>query len=123
MSNGINQDGEKNNLLIDAAVLAESLGIKVEQVYKFTQLFIQTAKEEFNALETAINAQDLSLIAMIGHRLKSSSSTVGANLFAEQCRILESFKNGGDVSQARDIFAKLQFMLEAIENDHEKRIK
>lgn len=123
MSNGINQDGEKNNLLIDAAVLAESLGIKVEQVYKFTQLFIQTAKEEFDALEKAINAQDLSLIAMIGHRLKSSSSTVGANLFAEQCKILESFNNGGDVSQARDIFAKLQFMLEAIENDHEKRIK
>jgi len=123
MSIGVDQDNEKDVLLVDASILAEILGIKVDQVYKFTEMFIQSAKGEFEALEKAISTQDLSSIASIGHRLKSSSSTVGANQFAEQCKILESFKNSGDVSLAGEIVAKLRLMLEAIENDHEKRTK
>jgi len=116
------QFNEEADVLTNASELAQSLGIKIEQVYKFTQLFIQTAKCEFIELEKAINNQDLSAIATIGHRLKSSSLTVGASQFSDQSKILEAFSSGGDIGQARDIFTKLQSLLKAIEIYHNKRI-
>ena len=113
---------DKSELLIDASTLAESLGISLEQVNKFTHLFIKTAKQNLVELENTIRIQDLKLAALVAHRLKSSSSTVGAQQFSERCQILESFKDGGDVVQAKDILHQLQSMLKAIENDMERRI-
>lgn len=121
MSSGTCQFDEEANVLANASELANSLGLRVEQIHKFTQLFIQTARNELLELEKAIHAQDLSAIAKIGHRMKSSSSTIGAYQFAELCKILESLKTDGDVNQASALFAQLQSLLTRIEACHVKR--
>lgn len=111
---------QKAKLLVDATILAESLGIKIEQIHKYTLLFIESAKEGLVEIESALKEKNLQAVALTGHRLKSSSLTVGAQQFSELCKILESLKNGEEIDRAKSIVAQMQSMLNLIEADIEK---
>ena len=119
MQSEYNVDGYE--FLVDSSFLAESLGIQVEQIERFLHIFVKSAKEDLIALNSALAIPDFQAIGMIGHRLKSSSSTVGAQQFSVLCRHLESFKNGGDESRAREIAEQLENQLKSIENYIETR--
>ena len=110
----------KGKLLVDAAILAESLGVKIEQVYKYTLIFIDSAKEGLVEIESSLKEKNLQAVALTGHRLKSSSLTVGAQQFSELCKILESLANDEEIDRAESIFAQMQLMLSLIEANIEK---
>ena len=105
-----------NEFLVDASVVAESLGVKIEQIERFLRIFVDSAKQDLAALENAVAAPDFQTVGMISHRLKSSSLTVGAQQFSDLCKYLESFKNGGDENRALEIVGQLRIQLESIEN-------
>lgn len=111
---------QKAKLLVDAAILAESLGVRIEQIHKYTLLFIESAKEGLVEIESALKEKNLRTVAFTGHRLKSSSLTVGAQQFSELCKILESLKNGEEIDRAKSVVAQMQSMLNLIEADIEK---
>jgi len=114
-----NVDGYE--FLVDSSILAVSLGVQVEQIERFLHIFVKSAKEDLIALNTALAIPDFKAIGMIGHRLKSSSSTVGAQQFSVLCKHLESFKNGDDANCAREIAEQLENQLKSIENHIENR--
>ena len=117
-----NNIGECANILVEASVLADSLGVKVEQIHKFTLMFINSANLGMIELEDALEKQDMAAITMIGHRLKSSSATVGANQFSELCGVLETCKDKEKFDKARETIFQLKSVLKSIEDVANKKI-
>lgn len=106
--------------LIDLSVLAVSLGQDDPvKMHKYFLLFVDSTKESMKEIEVALTNADLICAAALGHRLKSAALTVGALSFAELCKELESFKNGGEIERAREISQQMQLLLESIEKQLE----
>ncbi len=106
--------------LIDLSVLAASIGQNDPvKIHKYFLLFVESTKESMKEVETALTNADLMCVAVLGHRLKSASLTVGALSFAELCKELESLKNGGEIKRAKEILQQMQLILELIEKQLE----
>ncbi|MCP5244623.1 MAG: response regulator [Burkholderiales bacterium] len=113
---------ERAHILTEASVLADQLGVKVEQIHKFTLMFIKSANLGIIELEDALEKQDMLAIAVIGHRLKSSSATIGAIQFSELCGILETCKDKEKFEKAIETVAQLKSVLKSIEDVANKNI-
>lgn len=114
---------QNTNTLIDPSVLAVSLGRNDPiQMHKYFVLFVESTKESMREMEIALNNADLTTVAALGHRVKSAAQTVGATSFAEYCKELESFKDGGEIVCAREIFQQMQLLLESIEKQLESNL-
>ncbi|MDH5552353.1 MAG: response regulator, partial [Nitrosomonas sp.] len=113
-------DTPESDTLVDLSVLAVSLGQNDPvKINKFFLLFVESTKESMEEIDVALTNADFRSIAALGHRLKSAALTVGALSFAECCKELESFKNGGDIERARKVLQHMQLLLEAIEKQLE----
>lgn len=111
---------ENTDTLIDPSVLAVSIGhTDPVKIHKYFVLFVESTKESMKEIEVAVANNDLKTIAALGHRLKSAALTVGALSFAELCKALESFKNGGEIERAKEILQQMQLLLELIEQQLE----
>ena len=75
---------------VDPTALMEVLGTDDQGVLaEFYVDFIRTFEESSSDIFSAYAAKDAEQIGAIGHRLKSSSRTVGANTLADCCQELE----------------------------------
>jgi len=100
--------------VIDLSVLAKSVGNDPAKLRKFALKFLESAQKGVAEIEAALEREDRAALAAAGHRLKSSSRTVGALGFADLCHALEQGKDDGNMNQARDIVARLRPLLEQI---------
>ncbi|MBC7404859.1 MAG: response regulator [Cytophaga sp.] len=107
------------NVNIDLAILGKFFSKAPEKVGIFALKFIASAHKAIAELEAARQHHKLDDICAIGHRLKSSARTVGANGFADLCHELEQLKHGGDVVQAENLLVQLPLLLINIEQEVE----
>ncbi len=100
--------------VIDLSVLAKSVGNDPAKLRKFALKFLESAQKGVAEIEAALERKDVAALAAAGHRLKSSSRTVGALGFANLCNALEQNKDDVNMDQAHSIVARLRPLLEQI---------
>ena len=104
-----------SDLCIDFSVLAKFFSKTPEKVGIFAQKFVDTARKGMVEIDIALDAQNLDALCALGHRLKSSARTVGANGFADLCQQLEELKEGGKLAEAENITQQLFLLFDRIE--------
>jgi len=93
--------------LIDMAALALTFGGDPDKMRKYALLFIDSARDGLAEMANALERSDLTRVAELGHRTKSSARAVGAMGFAELCLALERFRERGTVEEARAIVSRM----------------
>jgi len=101
--------------VIDLRVLVQTFGDNPEKIRKFAFLFLHTAHHSIEEIHAALAQENLPLIATLGHRNKSSASSVGAIGLANLWQALEEMPTTGTISQARAIIEQLPPLLARIE--------
>ena len=100
---------------IDLAILASRVGNDPAKLKKYTGLFMKSAHDTLNAMQSAQSLGDLPSLAMLGHRLKSAALTVGAMRFADLCHALETCKPGSEPELTENIVAEMHTLFKQIE--------
>ena len=93
--------------VLDLATLALTFSNDAVKMRKYTQLFLDTARDGIAEMEQAMALEDLGRLADLGHRSKSSALAVGAHAFASLCVSIEGLRLGGDLQQARALLTAL----------------
>ena len=102
------------NLCIDLRVLEKQLGAVPEKIGKFAGKFVDSARKGLQELDAACQAGDQVILSALGHRLKSSARTVGANQFADLCHELEQLKITPDLHRSNEIVKEMHEWFEKI---------
>lgn len=102
---------------IDLSILGKMVGNDKEKIGKFAKKFIDSAKQTLVEMAHARDARDLPALCALGHRLKSSSRTVGALAFGDQCHALENLKHNGTLADGDALLTILQTSLPLIEKE------
>jgi PAS domain S-box-containing protein len=106
-----------NPEIIDLSVLAQMFGDNPEKLKKYACRFIDTAQQSMLETEQALAAGDTAKLGAIGHKLKSSASSVGAMGFAALCLALEQYGRADELENARKIAPQLHALLLRIESE------
>jgi PAS domain S-box-containing protein len=99
---------------IDLNVLAKFFSKSPEKIGLFAEKFVTSARKGLIEIDEAYRNQNLADLCALGHRLKSSARTVGANGFADICHNLEQLKQNGSLDQAQQMIEKLHPLLDQI---------
>ncbi len=67
--------------------------------------FLDTMPEQIDLLQTAVAGNDAEQVFATAHRIKSSSSSIGAMGLAEQAEALELRGRAGDVSDSAELLS------------------
>lgn len=100
--------------VIDLSMLAKNFDNNPEKIRRFAYRFLESARHGVEDAETALAQQDLPLLAMLGHRNKSSARAVGAVGFACLWQFLEQLKESPN-GEAGQIVCRLRPLLARIE--------
>lgn len=104
---------------MDFAVLATHFPTAPQKILIYADKFVSSARKGLQEIDAAKVSQDLDRMAALGHSLKSSARTVGANGFADLCHALEGLKGSGNVTEAGRIVDQLPLILNRIEQQLE----
>ena len=105
----------ENPAIIDLSILAKMFGDSPVKLKKFSLRFIESAQQSLLEIDDALAAEDVGALGSLGHRVKSSASSVGAMGFAELCHALELAGKNGDLEGAREVIPQLRPLLLLIE--------
>ncbi|WP_402721029.1 CHASE domain-containing protein [Janthinobacterium rivuli] len=98
----------RDTAILDLGTLALTFSNDAAKMRKYTQLFLDTARDGIAEMEQAMALEDLGRLADLGHRSKSSALAVGAHAFAGLCTSIEGLRLGGDLQQARTLLTALR---------------
>jgi two-component system sensor histidine kinase/response regulator len=99
---------------IDLGVLAQIVGSEPEKIFRFGQMFLETAEDTIGQMQVAYLAEDTQTLSALGHKLKSSARTVGANSFADICEALELAGKKNNLIETQALLTKLPPLLQKI---------
>ncbi|NNM80164.1 MAG: response regulator [Gallionella sp.] len=105
-------DGE----IIDLSILAGRVGNTPDTLSMYTALFVETAQETLQEMQTCLTSGDMIAVNAQAHRLKSAAFTVGAMRFGQHCQELERMKRSSDLAAAQPKLGQLRTLLELIEH-------
>ncbi len=80
---------EQQKILIDPAMLTKLMGDNPQKHQQMLKKFLIQAENIKNDLELAFTEKNMQQLSFLGHKLKSSARTVGANQLADVCYALE----------------------------------
>ncbi|MEZ4395189.1 MAG: ATP-binding protein [Polyangiales bacterium] len=96
---------------LDPRYLAEQLGLDEAGVARFALRYLHTLRAATEELTGSAERGDLTALAAVAHRLKSSSAMVGATQLSALCRALESAAQRGErvaaVAQAPTVLREI----------------
>jgi len=100
--------------LFDIAALAQTFAGKPDKMRKYTQLFLDSARDTMVEIDAALAAADLARLSELGHRLKSSARAVGAMRFGNLCLALEQGRQDADTARACALVAQMHALLRVL---------
>jgi two-component system, sensor histidine kinase and response regulator len=117
--------GSSTEKSIDLQTLASHLGNNPERLHRFARKFLDMARAAVDELLQAHAAQDLPALQAVGHRLKSSARSMGAQEFGRLCEVLEAETGMHDqgLVTSRGVITRLQALLPKMEAEIEASIK
>ena len=101
--------------IIDLGMLEKNFNNDPAKVRKFAYRFLETARRGMEETEAALKQQDLTQLAALGHRNKSSARAVGAMEAAALWQELEYVQDGHGMAEAEQLVGRLRLMLAQIE--------
>jgi HPt (histidine-containing phosphotransfer) domain-containing protein len=93
---------------IDLSSLAKSVGNDAEKLRRFAALYVRSTEDALAQADELAAAGDVPQLSEIGHRIKSASRAVGAQVLADRCWRLEQAKDSGDADEARRLLAEVR---------------
>ncbi len=99
---------------VDPNALTPIIGDDPELHKEFLVSFVAQAKDIIDDIDQAYNSADTDQIGAMGHKLKSSSRTVGANKLADLCFELEKSGKAGDVDLIASLYPDLHLLFDAV---------
>jgi HPt (histidine-containing phosphotransfer) domain-containing protein len=96
---------------LDYERVEEATGGDPEFVRELMDLFMEDARERVEELRSAVTGQDADAVARSAHKLKGSSSNVGAMRVSELAKILEDRGRAGDVSGTAPMVTQVELEL------------
>ena len=103
--------------VIDLRILARAVDGDIDLVRRYGCLFVDGVRESIVELDAALEKGDVSALADLGHRMKSSARMVGALGLSSLCASLEALRTGGTLGEAAGIVEQIPLMLERISAD------
>ncbi len=91
-----------------------------ELVHRFSRKFIQVTEETLIELETAKTRCDIKSMECLGHKLKFSARTMGADYFADLCDGLEIAGMNNDWRQAERLSSRILESFQSIKRQIEQ---
>lgn len=92
---------------MDMSAYNELKNIMGEILDDLIQTFLDTVPEQIGLLQAAIEAEDCDQVFAVAHRIKSSSSSIGAAGLANSAEQIELKGRGGDISGTDELFPQL----------------
>ncbi|MBF0247427.1 MAG: response regulator, partial [Alphaproteobacteria bacterium] len=93
--------------IVDTTYLRETFGDDEELIHSILGEFVAPTREIAQELLAAYDAGDVKLVGALGHKLKSSSRSVGAHALADLCEKLEHAGGAGDWEDVQRLYADL----------------
>jgi two-component system sensor histidine kinase/response regulator len=103
--------------IIDLSILSQQVGGDPQKIRRYAMLFVEAIPESMAELETALEQGDVSALADLGHRMKSSSRMVGALGLASLCETLEALRQSGSLDEICHIVGEIRLVLARISAD------
>lgn len=100
---------------LDLTVLDDLVAHKPEALRKYTLIFISSIEDVLARIDAALDGDDLAVLAAMGHRAKSTASSIGAHAFSRQCLLLETSAKAADSVVARAVALQLRPVFEDIQ--------
>jgi signal transduction histidine kinase/HPt (histidine-containing phosphotransfer) domain-containing protein len=100
--------------IIDLSVLAGMVKNDPKKIQRFAEKFLESTAKGIGDIEAALAAQDVTALAALGHRLKSSARSVGAMGLGGLCQQLQGIKDREDLAAAGKIVTELRPLLQRI---------
>lgn len=88
--------------------LLDSLGGDTDFLNELVEAYLSTTPGILNDMHTALAAGDAPGLQRAAHSLKSGSASLGALLFAAQCKELEESSRQGKLEHADDKIQKIE---------------
>lgn len=108
--------------LVDLAVLSGSVGGDAQRLHRYARLFVETLPDNLSELDAALARGELSTLASVGHRLKSSAQMMGAHRLALMCESLEQAGSSGTLDDARFLVDAMRPVLAQIPAEIERAL-
>jgi len=105
--------GLPRNAAIDFGVLADLVGGNREKMHQMAHKFMESARQDMDKVQAALNNHDLAELRALGHHIKSPAAMMGAAGLADLCRTLETNQEGLD--RARELVSKMLEVLAEID--------
>ena len=99
---------------IDLGVLAANVGNDPGKVRRFAQLFVSATRAALESADGPVGEAQIEQLSELGHRLKSSSRTVGAHQLADLCLRLEKIKESRDLELASSLLSEIRSAFDAV---------
>lgn len=93
---------------VDPQALTHVLGDDRAMKLNILEKFVVQVEEVISGIETAQQADDADQVGFLGHKLKSSARTVGANSLADLCFELECAGKEGDLDTIKAISGSMR---------------
>ena len=112
---GVGYGLQMQNLRHGLDILVATPGRLLDHLHRGT---VKLDRVQYLVLDEAVGrlvgARDLSRVADLGHRTKSSARAVGAMGFSQMCQELERMRDNGTVEGARALLTRMDALLDVL---------
>lgn len=101
--------------LVDFKGLARFIGNDPIKIRDFVFRFIESTREDMAKIDAALERKDMAEIGAIAHRMATSAKMLGAQEFADLCKVLEYFQNSQNMERVQGFVNQMHSLLNSIE--------
>jgi HPt (histidine-containing phosphotransfer) domain-containing protein len=94
--------------LLDVAIVSELEQLDAGILTHLTSMYFAEAAEQLAVLDGAVKSGEMLIVSQVAHKLKGSSSTLGATRVAQILGELETAATEGDLSDGAALIARLR---------------
>jgi len=94
--------------LLDVAIVSELEQLDAGILTHLTSMYFAEAAEQLAVLDGAVKSGEMLIVSQVAHKLKGSSSTLGATRVAQILDELETAATEGDLSDGAALIARLR---------------
>lgn len=105
---------DENEVPVDPSILTQIVGDDPKLHRQFLEKFVDPASQTISEIHAAFDAGSAEQVGELGHKLKSSSRTIGANALADLCEGMEQAGKADNWEKIEILHAKLDEKFSAV---------
>jgi len=109
----VTADADWQEAILDPSILTDIVGDNLEMHHKILKRFVEPAAETVRKICAAFESRSAHQVGELGHKLKSSARTIGANPLADLCAELENAGKADDWEKIEALHPRLEGLFDA----------